>query len=134
MTQDDKPLLDRFIDRHPKFPCFFNASLGILLTLIGSITIFHLLTTPTVRDPESEHSATCYPVSQWRSVPDDIDVSMDQGGSLTRDQCVHVRENRIATAIFVAVPTTIVGSVTATAIVFRRRLGPETGAAHNAKD
>ena len=124
MTHEDKPLLDKLLDQNPTLPFWFNTSLGILLTLIGSITIFQLLTTPTVRDPESEHSATCYPVSRLRPISDHIDVSRDRGESLTRDQCVHVREDQIASAIFVAVPTTIIGSVTATALVFRRKLGP----------
>ena len=124
MTHEDKPLLDKLLDQNPTLPFWFNTSLGILLTLIGSITIFQLLTTPTVRDPESEHSAICSPVSRLRSAPDHIDVSMDQAETRSRDHCTRIREDLTSKAIFVAVPTTIIGSVTATAFVFRRKLGP----------
>ena len=124
MTHEDKPLLDKLLDQNPTLPFWFNTSLGILLTLIGSITIFQLLTTPTVRDPESEHSATCNPVARFQTIPDHIDVSRDQTETGTRDQCARVREDLLVKAIFVAVPTTIIGSVTTTALVFRRKLGP----------
>lgn len=125
MSRESQPLLDKFLDQNPNFPFWFNTCLGLLLTLVGSITIFQLLTTPTPRDPESEHSATCHPVARFHSIPDHIDVSRDRIETGTRDQCARVREDLITKAIFVAVPTTIVGSVTGTALVFRRKLGPQ---------
>ena len=125
MSRESQPLLDKFLDQNSNFPFWFNTCLGLLLTLVGSITIFQLLTTPTPRDPESEHSAICYPASRLISVPDHIDTSLDQAESRSRDHCTRVREDLITKAIFVAVPTTIVGSVTGTALVFRRKLGPQ---------
>ena len=125
MSRESQPLLDKFLDQNPNFPFWLNTCLGLLLTLVGSITIFQLLTTPTPRDPESEHSAICYPASRLISVPDHIDTSLDQAESRSRDHCTRVREDLITKAIFVAVPTTIVGSVTGTALVFRRKLGPQ---------
>ena len=125
MTHEDKPLLEKFLDRNPDFPFWFNTSLGVLLTLIGSFTIFQLLATPTERDPESENSTICYPVVRFQSIPGDSDVSSDRIESGSSGGCTRVREDSIAKAIFVAVPITIIGSATATALIFRRKLGPQ---------
>src|SRR5699024_12566051 len=67
MTHEDKPLLDRLLNQNPNLPFWFNTSLGILLTLIGSITIFQLLTTPMPHFPEVIPESMCYPASDLLS-------------------------------------------------------------------
>ena len=124
MTHEDKPLLDKLLNQNPNLPFWFNTSLGILLTLIGSITIFQLLTTPMPHFPEVIPESMCYPASDLLSPPEDIDLSGDSAGTITRDHCSITRQETISKAILVAVPTTIIGSVTTTALVFRRKLGP----------
>ena len=124
MTHEEKPLLDKLLNQNPNLPFWFNTSLGILLTLIGSITIFQLLTTPMPHFPEVLPDTMCRPVSDLVSVPNDKDVSMDVAENGTREHCDLARQRQIAKAILVAVPTTIIGSVTTTALVFRRKLGP----------
>src|SRR5699024_7563229 len=124
MTHEDKPLLDKLLDQNPNLPFWFNTSIGILLTLIGSITIFQLLTTAMPHLPQARPDTMGRPVSDLVAVPDDKDVSMDVAENGTREHGDLARQRQIAKAIFVAVPTTIIGSITATALVSRRKLGP----------
>ncbi|WP_017611030.1 hypothetical protein [Nocardiopsis xinjiangensis] len=121
---DNKHPVDRYFDERPNFGYWAGTVIGAVLTLVGCAVVFQLLTTPTEHMPNSEASTYCLPVTQWREVPEHHDVSYDRENSLTREHCSRKRENTIATAIFVAVPTSMVGSLTGAAILFRRRLTP----------
>ncbi|MEV2276287.1 hypothetical protein AB0I72_11915 [Nocardiopsis sp. NPDC049922] len=95
-------------------------SLG--LAVIGVISIVLLLGTPSVRFPDADHPVDCRPAAEWGFLPSDNDFGGDSPGETLRDSCDRNRQTRIATAVLVAVPTAIAGSVGMTALVFRRRL------------
>ncbi len=120
--QQEEPPVARFMVRHPELSRHFWIFFGIILTLAGGLTVFHLLTAPMPRSTSAENPAMCYPPSSWLSPSEDIDLSGDIAPRITRDHCDRARQRQTANAILIAVPTTIVGSVTTTAIVFRRRL------------
>lgn len=95
------------------------------IALIGLGALVLLLATPSVRFPDADDPNHCVRVASWGFNPSDVDVSGDRASSVTRDNCDLSRQERIATAIFVAIPTVIAGSVGTTALVFRRQLfGP----------
>lgn len=121
---DNKPPVAKYLDEHPNFGYWFATTTGIVLTLVGCAVIFQLLTAPTEHMPDYEPTTHCQPASRLIDAPDDADVSTDREGNSKREQCNRIRQNDIATAVLVAVPTTIVGSVSGTAFLFHRRLAP----------
>lgn len=121
---DNKPPVDRYLDEHPNFGYWAGTVIGAVLTLVGCAVIFQLLTTPTEHMPDFAPPSHCLPASRLIDTPNDADVSADREGTVGREQCNRIRENDIATAILVAVPTSMAGSLTGIAVLFHRRLVP----------
>lgn len=124
---DQRPPVAKYLDEHPNFGYWFGTTIGLALTLVGCTVVFQLLTAPTEHMPDYEPTTHCLPASRLIDIPDDADVSTDREGTVGREQCNRIRANDIATAILVAVPTTMVGSLTGTALLFHRRLAPPQG-------
>jgi hypothetical protein len=99
-----------------------TAGLSISLSSLGLFAILGLLAFPSAQFPDSENPVDCRPVAEWGINPEDTDFSGDRPGAATRDSCDQKRQSRLATAVILAVPTAIAGSVGVTALVFRRRL------------
>ncbi|WP_435113658.1 hypothetical protein [Nocardiopsis synnemataformans] len=109
--------------------------MNLSITVIGLITMFLLITTPSVLFPDAEYPVDCRPIAEWGFTPGVIDFGSDRPGEAIRDSCDRNRQNRLATAVLVAVPTAISGSVGMTALLFRRQLsGPGAEPPRSAKD
>ncbi|MCY9787834.1 hypothetical protein KIK06_28555 [Nocardiopsis sp. EMB25] len=97
--------------------------ISLFLSTIGSGTVLCLLLWPPDLVTEADGKVACVSALGSNSVYDENDDGItSEWWAREEDTCERLRRARIATAILVAVPTTIAGAVGVTALVFRRRL------------
>ncbi|MFD3684210.1 hypothetical protein ACFWTE_05240 [Nocardiopsis sp. NPDC058631] len=127
MSDDPANTTESAFQPHQQGPRFQPAILlNLGIAVIGLISMILLLATPSTRFQDAENPVDCRPVAEWGLTPGDTDFDSDRPGEVIRDSCDRNRQDRLATAVIIAVPTAIAGSVGMTALVFRRQLsGPK---------